>query len=297
MSGVKGAKGCFGYTAGHLWPYKLVTALLMRALSRGLNLQTHTPVNHVSDSRDESGRYTVETPRGVVRAKWVVFATNAYTAALLPEYKDKIVPVRGICSHIVTPKPAPLLSFTYTLRWGPTTYDYLIPRSDGSIVVGGARSCFLSDIDSWYNNVDDSQLIESAKSYFDRYMQRNFRGWENSGAETDRVWTGSKLQCTVSRNFQTDFFSPVMGYSADSLPHIGQVPSKPGQMILAGFTGHGMPEVFLSAKGIAMMIVSGAPFAESGVPRIYETSQARLDSKVNKILAAVGDVTKSQAKL
>ena len=89
----------------------------------------------------------------------------------------------------------------------------------------------------------------------------------------------------------------VMGYSSDHLPHIGQVPGKPGQMILAGFTGHGMPEVFLCAKGVAKMIVSGAEFGDIGVPKIYKTTQARLDSKVNKILAAVEGIAKPQAKL
>lgn len=190
---MKGAKGCFSYTAGHLWPYKLILALLSRVLARGVNLQTHTPVSHISEDRDEFGRWTVETPRGSVKAKTVVFATNAYTAALVPQYKDKIVPIRGICSRIVASEGAPLLSNTYTIRWGPSIYDYLVPRADGSIIVGGARSAYLSDLDSWYNNVDDSKLIESVGSYFDGYMQRNFRGWENSGARTDRVWTGSKL--------------------------------------------------------------------------------------------------------
>jgi glycine/D-amino acid oxidase-like deaminating enzyme len=76
----------------------------------------------------------------------------------------------------------------------------------------------------------------------------------------------------------------VMGYSTDSIPHVGEVPSKPGQYICAGFTGHGMPQIFLSARGIASMIAEGKSFAESGVPRLYQTSQKRLDNKRNRIL-------------
>lgn len=75
-----------------------------------------------------------------------------------------------------------------------------------------------------------------------------------------------------------------MGYSTDSLPHIGDVPGKPNQFILAGFTGHGMPQIFLSARGIASMVVEEKKFEETGVPRIYKTTQSRLDSKRNKIL-------------
>jgi hypothetical protein len=77
-----------------------------------------------------------------------------------------------------------------------------------------------------------------------------------------------------------------MGYTTDSLPHVGQVPAKPGQFVVAGFNGHGMPQVFLSAKGVAQMILTGVEFEQTGVPRIFKTTQERLDSKENTILSA-----------
>lgn len=73
----------------------------------------------------------------------------------------------------------PVLSNSYIIRIAPGEYDYLIPRSDGSIVVGGGRRDYVKDLSSWYNNADDSKLIESAKNYFDGYMQKYFSGWEN----------------------------------------------------------------------------------------------------------------------
>ena len=161
-----------------------------------MNLQTHTAVSTISKSTDPASVYPwrVETPRGAVAAKQVVLATNAYTSALVPQFKDKIVPVRGTCCHIAVPpaSAAPRLTKTYTLRWGGWDYDYLIPRGDGSIVVGGARSSFIDKLDNWYDVSDDSRVLESAVRYFDGYMQRNFVGWEDSHAYTDRVWTGSK---------------------------------------------------------------------------------------------------------
>jgi glycine/D-amino acid oxidase-like deaminating enzyme len=191
---VKGAKGCFTYTAGHLFPYKLITQLLSKLVASGVNLQTHTPVTAVSHGPDSEGYITITTSRGPVRAKKVVYATNAYTSAVLPEYQNRIIPVRGICSHI-TPakKPSQTLHNSYIIRWSATEYEYLIPRLDGSIVVGGAKTAFYAqDLGAWYNTARDDQLIESAKNYFDGYMQRIFRGWEDSGAYTDKVWTGSK---------------------------------------------------------------------------------------------------------
>ncbi|ORY65554.1 FAD dependent oxidoreductase [Pseudomassariella vexata] len=271
ISGVKGAKACFSYTAGHLYPYKLITHLLANAVRAGVNLQTHTPVSSVSPTADKDGFFTVSTKtRGSLRAQKVVYATNAYTSALLPEFTSKIVPVRGICSHIAVPatskKPAPTLQTSYILRWGNYEYEYLIPRLDGSIVVGGGRSRYYHDKASWYDNVNDDKLIEAAKPHFDGYMQRVFHGWEDSGAEATNVWTG------------------IMGYSSDGLPHVGTVPGRQNQFIIAGFTGHGMPQVFLSSKGIAKMVVSGASFKSTGIPRVYQASKARLDSTRNVIL-------------
>lgn len=75
-----------------------------------------------------------------------------------------------------------------------------------------------------------------------------------------------------------------MGYSTDSLPHVGHVPNKPGQLIVAGFTGHGMPQVFLSARGIAQLIVEGVSYEQTGLPRLFKTTTERLQSQRNNIL-------------
>lgn len=194
VSGVKNAKGCFSFTAAHLWPYKFVMHLLGLAITKGLNLQTETPALHVTSTPDADGCYVVTTPRGIITAKKIVFASNGFTAGLLPEYSQKIVPCRGTCSRIVTPDPdkAPYLNNTYTLRTGHGLYDYLIPRVDGSIIVGGAKSSMSKDKSVWYDNSDDNELIEPSQDYFNEYMQRRFIGWEDSGAYVDKVWTGSK---------------------------------------------------------------------------------------------------------
>lgn len=191
-----------------MWPYKFIMHLLRRALASGhVNLQTHTPVTKVSENEGASShRWLVQTARGSVATQKVVFATNGYTSSLLPQYRDVIVPVRGTCSRIVVPNrcDVPRLTNSYTIRWNSWDYDYLVPRHDGSIVVGGARSSFVHQQDGWYNVTDDSRVLASAERYFDDYMQRTFQGWENSGAYTDRVWTGSmsippSLHCPQQR--------------------------------------------------------------------------------------------------
>ncbi|KAK3192185.1 hypothetical protein K4F52_001815 [Lecanicillium sp. MT-2017a] len=267
LSGVHGVKGCITYTTGQLYPYKLVMHMLSKAVEAGVNLQTHTPVTEVTPAHDTNGYLTITSSRGTVRTKNIVYATNGYTSSIVPEFTDKIVPVRGICSHIKPGKtPVPPLPNSYIIRSSDLMYEYLIPKLDGSIVVGGARQTYYHDLDCWYNNVNDDALLEPAKTYFDGYMQRTFHGWEDSDAETAKVWTG------------------VMGYSSDARPHVGAVPGRKHQFILGGFSGHGMPLIFLSAKGVASMVMKQQTFENTGVPSAFAASQARLDSAQNTIL-------------
>lgn len=75
-----------------------------------------------------------------------------------------------------------------------------------------------------------------------------------------------------------------MGYTSDLQPHVGLIPKKPNQYILAGFNGHGMPIIFLAAKGIAEMIRDDKTFEQTGLPRVYKTNEERLHSDKNMIL-------------
>ncbi|EEA19405.1 hypothetical protein TMatcc_009538 [Talaromyces marneffei ATCC 18224] len=270
ISGVKGAKTAFSFTAGSIWPYKFIMGLLRAILKIGgdrVNIQTTTPVTSVSQSAD--GVNIVTTPRGDIRAKKVIHTTNAYTFGLLPEYAPAIIPAKGIVAHISVPdgqKP-PLLSQTYILRPDAGDgADYMIVRPDGSIIIGGAHQIHTfpekgaQGNTEWFGNIDDASLIESTKDYWDGYMQRYFAGWEDTGAKVEELWTG------------------IMGYSSDSAPHIGPIPSRDNQFIAAGFNGHGMPVIFLSTKGLADMILHNAPFEQSGIPRIFKTSSDRLET-------------------
>lgn len=195
ITSIHGAKAALSTPALSLWPYKFVTQLLERVLSKGnANLQTNTPVTAIEPIHD--GGYTVKTNRGDVKTPTVVLATNGYTAGLLPQYKNVITPIKGTASHITVPpdtaRPPPYLSNTYNIRYAPNRVDYLNPRPDGGIVVGGGKWTYEGQRELWYDVYDDSTLIEPARHYFDGLMQRHFRGWEGSGAATESVWTGSK---------------------------------------------------------------------------------------------------------
>jgi glycine/D-amino acid oxidase-like deaminating enzyme len=259
VTSIKGAKAAGNVPACSFWPYKFVSQLAARLVERkAINLQTNTPVLKVLRSAD--GVTHLLTARGAVQAKKVVFASNAWTSGICPQLTNKIVPYRGTACHIRPLKPvSPHLSTTYNIRYVEGgRVDYLNPRPDGGIVVGGGKWTFEHDRSLWYNNWDDSKLIPAVRPHFDDYMQRYFKGWEDSGAEVDHVWTG------------------IMAYTADELPLIGPMPGSPDHFVIAGFNGGGMDKIFLSARGIAEMVLNGTPFQETELPRRYEVTTERL---------------------
>lgn len=72
-----------------------------------------------------------------------------------------------------------------------------------------------------------------------------------------------------------------MGYTSDLMPHVGQIPGKEAQYILAGFNGHGMPQILLTSKGIADMVLQEITFEETGLPTMFKTTQERLSSNIS----------------
>lgn len=85
-----------------------------------------------------------------------------------------------------------------------------------------------------------------------------------------------------------------MGYSSDGLPHVGQIPGRQNQFVIAGFSGHGMPQIFLSAKGVASMVMDDVDYKGSGVPKLYQATQERLDCSKNTILESWEAVQKRE---
>lgn len=178
-----------------LWPYKLVTALLSRVIELGGKLFTET---YVTDVEETPGRTILTTSRGVINAKKTIFATNAYTAALLSQYKGVITPFKGQNSHL-SPSPSfkvpKILDHTYNLHFDNRYADYLNPRPDNTIILGGAKWTYEDKLDraKWWNCTDDTTLInDAATEHFNSVMAEHFLGWKDAEVHHDFVWTGSK---------------------------------------------------------------------------------------------------------
>jgi glycine/D-amino acid oxidase-like deaminating enzyme len=270
--------------AARVWPYKLVAHLLENLLvssSEGklqgtFNLQTLTPAESLSATPD--GQWQISTPRGTITARKIALATNAYTSHLLPDFADLIVPCRGQMSALL---PLPSISGPNRLHTsmgfeGDGLDDYLIQRpteKGGHLMFGGGRT-FNKSI----GVTDDSTFDETTAAYLRRELVEAFElpeqgeSYGNEKVEMQAVaqWTG------------------VMGFSRDEVPWVGPVPGKEGVFVAAGYTGHGMPNTWLSGKAVAEMVgetlaggdleaVVEAAREATGLPRAYQVSVERIE--------------------
>lgn len=131
---VRGALGAlFSPDCARVQPAKLVRGLADAAERAGATIYERTPALEL-----ESGR--VRTPGGEVRARWVVRATEAYTADL-PGLRRQLAPVT---SAMIATEPLPAEAWAEigwdgceTMLDGRNLYTYLQRTADGRIALGG----------------------------------------------------------------------------------------------------------------------------------------------------------------
>lgn len=224
-----------------VWPYKLITSLLLRCIKTGcLNLQTFTTVRNLKPSNNNEG-WIVKTSRGVIKCKKVVVATNAWTRTLLPEFKDKIIPVKGCVSHIkpISKNPGKL-NFNYFHTF-PYEGDYVTAHKDMSLIVGGGGKTYLKFPNSieMFNNSNDSYAPKESLDYFKNYPNEKYPNFaKDLTFENDYTWTGC------------------MAYTNDEFPFVGDMSpfGRKNLFVIAGFSGHGMPRIWSCGEYIAGLI-------------------------------------------
>lgn len=250
--GLKGLLGAVVYPAHTQNPYRLVCRMLELCLEEGMNLQTDTPAFSVTPlaSSTEGARWTVETDRGILKAKNVVLATNAYTNGLLPALaKTKfLTPTRSQLTAIRPAKGDLLHHRTIEKSIGFDTAkseDYYHIRQAGlegagDVIYGGGRHVSPTherDI------TDDSVVNPAIASYLKSSAAESFGEdiW-GDGSKEVRDWTG--ITC----------------YTPDTFPLVGEIPGEKGLWASVGMNGHGMAMAFRSAEAlVCMMTGEGEP--------------------------------------
>lgn len=164
-----------------------VAHIIKTCLAQGLNLQTWTPVKSVEASAETAGHWMVNTDRGSISTPTVVYATNAYTSALLPSFKSYIKPTAHMCNKVV---PPPSWSGTKSLQ---NSYGILAsndalfsinPRAnaDGVVLFGGsnpAQGKLKEYLSGSFSRLYDDSLsnFEPVTNAVKEFTAAEFEGW------------------------------------------------------------------------------------------------------------------------
>jgi glycine/D-amino acid oxidase-like deaminating enzyme len=77
--------------AAHLHPALYFKGLLDLAQRKGIPIASKTPATGLDEKTD--GSWEVKTPRGAIKSRHVIIATNGYTGNITPQLQRRIVPV------------------------------------------------------------------------------------------------------------------------------------------------------------------------------------------------------------
>ncbi|KAJ5163935.1 FAD dependent oxidoreductase [Penicillium coprophilum] len=294
--GIHGSSGGALLPAGTVWPYHLVTkvfAALLEKYPGRLTIETHTPVKSVEHiSTLASGMtsaypYTLQTPRGPLRARTVVYCTNGYSGHLLPGLRGLVHPFKGTMT-VQDPQNA-VSNQGAAISWGfhyPPSYDpktkrlgyglYYLGQSakTGYFYFGGENARLEESVSS-----DDTFVAEHSVKHLEVVLPRFFGKSDRSDWRLVSSWSG------------------IMGYSSDGLPIVAQLPPTltgregGGEWIAAAFNGYGMANSLMSGEALASMILGED--VSNWLPAAYGLGEQRLQ----ETLTVPGAVNALRSKL
>lgn len=202
-------------------PYEVVNGLMDLVEKQGVRVLTGTQVDEVKENKDGSLSVSIRH-RGTIRAKQVVYCTNAYTPELLPELAACMTPVRGqMAATDVLPDEvlSVLPNMSMMCNHG---YEYFRLHG-GRLLVGGMRHAVRGHQEGTVYDGETSQAV------YDRL--RGFVSDHLPFIKTNFTHTWSGIMCSTS----------------DGLPLIGKVPGKENQYIMAGFNGYGFSHALMGS--------------------------------------------------
>lgn len=237
--------------SGGLNPAAYVFGLGCAVGNRGGQLVEHAPVTRIEAA---PGGFRLHTPRGELRAKEVLLATNGYTTGLVPKARSGIFPVG---SYIIVTEPlSPELQSEISPK-GRMFYDskyflnYFRLTPDGRVLFGG-RNRLTTTLD----------LLESARLLQARMLEV-FPQLQD--VPVTHTWTGK------------------LGITFDLMPHLGRIN---GIHYAYGYGGHGASIASHLGKEIGELLAgerSTSPFLGIRHPRSFV---ARFDKLFLPFVAA-----------
>jgi sarcosine oxidase len=222
--------------AGFIRPEQTVLAAATRAEQLGARIERYTTVKEIEE---HANGVDIITDRGTEHVDAAVVTVGPWTADLLPQFSQQVVPRRLINAWFLptdgTWQSGHLPAF---IRTSPTHF-YGVPSPDGdSVKVGLSVKLHrrVEDPNRLERNVDPEEL-DIFRELVSRYLP---------GLGLDPVRLSVYME----------------GYTATSRPLVGRMPASDKVFVLAGFSGHGFklsPAMGDVAADLALDGCSGQP--------------------------------------
>jgi glycine/D-amino acid oxidase-like deaminating enzyme len=190
---------------GGLQPYDLVQALYRLS---GAELINNSEVYHIES---EPGGVRVASRRALVRARYALLCTNAYSIHLDPYFIGKIIPNRAQCLA-TAPLPDRLLN---TVGYSDYGYMYYRDLPGGGLLIGGGRKAYRPQ----ETDTTDDRITPWVQGALEDYLRTRF---PEVTAPIVRRWAG------------------IMGFTPDGLPMVGSLPRDKRMGFAVGLNGHGL---------------------------------------------------------
>ena len=207
---------------GHLHPLRFVLGMADAAVGTGARIFEGSEVQRIRWGSPSQ----VSTAHGVVEARYVVLAGNAYLGRLERRIESRIMP---IVNHVLATEPLGEQRARSLIRSGACVHatrfvvDYYRCTADHRLLFGGGET---------YSD----RPLDDPKAFVRRYMLRVFP--QLADARIDYAWSG-RLAITMSR-----------------LPHVGRI--APNGFFAQGFSGHGVALTQITGKLIAEAVAGTA---------------------------------------
>ncbi|WP_120510882.1 FAD-dependent oxidoreductase [Photobacterium salinisoli] len=224
-------EGHFSLAAGTVQPGLLVRGLKRVAEQMGVTIFEHTPMTEIQRQHTP---VRITTPCANIQANKVVLALNAWTPALLPEFKNSVVLVS---SDMLITEPAPDLLKNLGFRDGKSVIDgrtfvhYYRTTPDGRLMLGKGGNYF-----SFGNRM--SAVFDQPSRYqtiLDAAFRRFFPAMHS--VPVAATWTGASDR------------------SATGMPFFGRLTDTPSVVYGLGYSGNGVVQSWIGGQILSSLVL------------------------------------------
>jgi glycine/D-amino acid oxidase-like deaminating enzyme len=198
--------GCVYHDDAAIDPPRLLRALLARAVDRGARIVDHCAVTALRRTR---AGFEAETSRGRIAARRVLLATNGYTGALSAWHRRRVIPIGSYqiaTERLGKERVRALIPHGRNISDSRRVVVYYRPSADGERLVFGGRASL--------DEQDPLVCVPKLRRMMCRILP------QLRGASITHAWAG------------------FVGYTFDTLPHLGQ---NDGLYYSMGYCGQGVP--------------------------------------------------------